>query len=100
MAGQQGSVDVSRKETRTSPIRAGAALSWGCAGLLLAGALLVQPAHADAAAQELRRQRALVRQQGRERTLRERQESRPHVRLEPGKDGVTGRLPTGESPCF
>lgn len=91
---------MSRKETRTSPIRAGAALSWGCAGLLLAGGLQAQPADSDAAAQELLRQQALLRQQERERTLREQQESRPHVRLEPGKDRVRGRLPTGESPCF
>lgn len=49
---------------------------------------------ADRAAQEL------LRQQERERALREQQESTPDVRLE--REGVadSGRLPVGEMPCF
>ncbi|WCE06375.1 ShlB/FhaC/HecB family hemolysin secretion/activation protein [Pseudoxanthomonas sp. JBR18] len=57
------------------------------------GQALAQQAN-DPAAQEI------LRQQERERQLREQQESRPDVRLErPADDGVE-RLPADETPCF
>ncbi|WP_115558734.1 ShlB/FhaC/HecB family hemolysin secretion/activation protein [Xanthomonas dyei] len=48
----------------------------------------------DPAAQEL------LRQQERERVLREQQEARPDVRLKRAPDDGVERLPTNESPCF
>lgn len=48
----------------------------------------------DRAAQEL------LRQQERERALREQQESRPDVRLERGGSADAGHLPDDETPCF
>lgn len=42
----------------------------------------------------------LLRQQERERALRERQETRPDVRLEQGPKAGFERLPAEESPCF
>ncbi|MBV6778144.1 MULTISPECIES: ShlB/FhaC/HecB family hemolysin secretion/activation protein [Xanthomonas] len=48
----------------------------------------------DPAAQEL------LRQQERERVLREQQEARPDVRLERAPDEGIGRLPKTEAPCF
>lgn len=47
----------------------------------------------DPAAQEL------LRQQERERVLREQQEARPDVRLEPGQQADLERLPAQEQPC-
>ncbi|ESS50402.1 activation/secretion protein [Ralstonia solanacearum SD54] len=55
---------------------------------------LAQIAPAEDATQEL------LRQQERERALRQRQESKPDVRLERGVAAETGRLPADESPCF
>jgi len=48
----------------------------------------------DVATQEL------LRQQERERVLREQQESRPDVRLDQGRASAGGRLPAEETPCF
>ncbi|KFA39370.1 membrane protein, partial [Xanthomonas vasicola pv. musacearum NCPPB 4384] len=48
----------------------------------------------DPAAQEL------LRQQERERVLREQQEARPDVRLERAPDDGIERLPKNETPCF
>ncbi len=74
-------------------------MTLGCRILwLLAAAGMVAPAAAqslsDSAAQEM------LRQQERERALREQQEARPDVRLQrPAEDGIE-RLPTQEAPCF
>ena len=42
----------------------------------------------------------LLRQQERERVLREQQEVTPDVRLQAAPEEATGRLPVDESPCF
>ncbi|MDB0572598.1 ShlB/FhaC/HecB family hemolysin secretion/activation protein [Ralstonia solanacearum] len=55
---------------------------------------LAQTAPAGEAAQEL------LRQQERERLLRQQQEPKPDVRLERGGAVETDRLPASESPCF
>lgn len=72
------------------------ALAWMVCGLLVLAAPVSaqdQP-RVEAPAQEL------LRQQERERALREQQEQRPHVRLEPTQTTATERLPGEESPCF
>ncbi|MCL1622087.1 ShlB/FhaC/HecB family hemolysin secretion/activation protein [Ralstonia pseudosolanacearum] len=67
---------------------------WLGACLLPMSMALAQIAPAEDATQEL------LRQQERERALRQRQESKPDVRLERGVAAETGRLPADESPCF
>lgn len=66
---------------------------------LAVGALLAVgsvQAHAQLAAPE----QELLRQQERERVLREQQEATPDVRLQVEPDAQVGRLPATESPCF
>lgn len=67
-----------------------------CAGLL-AGMLCISVQAASA--QETPDQERL-RQQERERALREQQEERPDVRLAPESDGMATRLLETETPCF
>lgn len=69
----------------------------GGIALALAATLHFTPAmaqSADAAAQEL------LRQQARERALREQQETRPDVRLPRAEVPLPEHLPRGEAPCF
>jgi hemolysin activation/secretion protein len=67
-------------------------LAVACGVLLGGGAAHAQ--NADANAQEL------LRQQERERVLREQQEARPDARLQPTPEASVGRLPSDETPCF
>jgi hemolysin activation/secretion protein len=74
-------------------------MTLGCKSLwLIVAAGMAAPAAAqqmtDAAAQEL------LRQQERERVLREQQETRPDVRLEREVENGIERLPAEETPCF
>ena len=62
-------------------------------GLAIAG--LQAPAWAQTVSPE----QELLRQQERERLLREQQESTPDVRLQPATEDL-GHLPVEESPCF
>ena len=63
-----------------------------CSALLGTGA--VQAQTADIGAQEL------LRQQERERVLREQQETQPDARLQATPEDALGRLPGDEAPCF
>ncbi len=64
---------------------------------LLAGMLCMT---AQAAQAQETPDQELLRQQERERALRQRQEERPDVRLAPESDGAPLRLPEAEAPCF
>ncbi len=83
---------------RGSSVRRGIArgkrFAWVGAWALPMSMALAQTPPADGAAQEL------LRQQERERILRQQQESKPDVRLEQPATAEEARLPTGESPCF
>ena len=67
-------------------------LAAACGALLVSGNALAQAV--DANAQEL------LRQQERERILREQQEAQPDVRLQAAPEESVGRLPADETPCF
>lgn len=69
-------------------------LKWFVCGLLLLHAAGALGQGSDQAEQEF------LRQQERERALRERQEARPDVRLPRPEEDRTARLPAAESPCF
>lgn len=71
------------------------------AGSLIAPVPLVLAQAPDPVAQDqLRQQQALLRQQERERALREREEARPDVRLDREGKSQSSRLPADETPCF
>ena len=70
------------------------AFALGACLLMAGGSLHAQPAPDPFDSQEL------IRQQERERALRERLETTPDVRLEAPQQLGTRRLPTDESPCF
>jgi len=78
------------KERKNRPYLRLAGIACG----VLAPCLQAWAQQPDMAAQEL------LRQQERERVLREQQESRPDVRLEREGDADDGRLPVDETPCF
>lgn len=65
--------------------------------MMPAGAQVLDPGLPDTAIQQ---EQELVRQQERERALREQQEVRRDVRLEDGPEATFERLPTDETPCF
>lgn len=67
-------------------------LALGCAVALLPGLLQAQDAALNA--------QELLRQQERERALREQQESAPDVRLQEAPEASADRIPVDESPCF
>lgn len=62
-------------------------------------ALAIAGVQAPAWAQAVSPEQELLRQQERERALREQQESTPDVRLQPSTEDL-GHLPADESPCF
>lgn len=67
-------------------------LAVACTAVLATGAAQAQTA--DVNAQEL------LRQQERERVLREQQEAQPDARLQATPEEAVGRLPVDEAPCF
>jgi len=73
---------------------------WLVGGLVAPVAFACGHASAQAAQDQQRQQQELLRQQERERALREQQEVRPDVRLDREREAPSARLPSDETPCF
>lgn len=86
---------TSRKRTSPGKLR-----GWLACSLIVPVAMAWAQAPEQPEQDRLRQQQELLRQQERERALREQQETRPDVRLEHEGEAQITRLPANEAPCF